>query len=249
MREDFQSAFLKVERAEHHIHQFELIVRTYISANLKAMRPVPNPYRRKRRAVGGRIPRHTATMVGDAIHNLRTSLDHAYCALVEANGGAVNRHTTFPFHKRRIDAKASLNGHVKLGIAPSGPVIDAILDRIEPFEDIPGGLYGVHALDIADKHHSLIAASADMDIERLEIEGPEGRTLVINNLTLVTNDPYKDAAIGFQEGYGAKLYGDPAKTFEIRFADGQPFAGESIRKTLAALTVSVKDALAILAAL
>src|SRR3546814_5753853 len=91
----------------HHIQQFEAIIRPYVADNVKALRPEPNPNRWKKRTLGGRIPKHTPTVVGDAIHNLRASLDHAYCALVKANAGAVHRHTFFPFHNDRQSAKAA----------------------------------------------------------------------------------------------------------------------------------------------
>src|SRR3546814_8025212 len=99
---------------------FRSSIRTYVADNVKARRPEPNPNRWKKRTLGGRIPKHTPTVVGDAIHNLRASLDHAYCALVKANGGEVHRHTFFPFHKDRQSPKAALNGHEHCGSAIGG---------------------------------------------------------------------------------------------------------------------------------
>src|SRR5688572_21974911 len=130
-RKDFEGAFLKIERANHHVQQFEAIVRAYVMDNVKALRPESNPNRWKNRSLGGRIPRHTPTIVGDAIHNLRTSLDHAYCALVEANGGIIDRYAHFPFGDTRQDTKGTIGGK-KATSLPSSQVLDFILDEIKP---------------------------------------------------------------------------------------------------------------------
>ncbi|WP_395780377.1 hypothetical protein [Aquidulcibacter sp.] len=237
-RQDFRGAVLKIERANHHIEQLEAIVRAYVMENVKALRPEPNPNRWKKRSLGGRIPRHTPTIVGDAIHNLRTALDHAYCALVEANGGTVNRWTKFPFGDTRQNTEASLNGQ-KATSLPSAAVIKFILDEIKPFEAGGNDLYGVHKLDIADKHHVLIATNAVMEIQKLEILDAAGHPTGggFENMTLVVPYGNQAGAIGLSNGMGAKLYGDPRATFDIRFNKGQPFEDESILKTLQNLWV------------
>src|SRR3546814_6119944 len=79
----------------------------------------------------------------------------------------VHRHTFFPFHKDRQSAKAALNGHEKCGCAPTAAVQTLILDTIKPFEDGGHHLYGVHKLDIADKHHMLIPTQAAMVIHQI----------------------------------------------------------------------------------
>lgn len=242
VRPDFESAFLKIERADYHVHQFELIVRAYVADNLKAIRPQPNPKKWKGRPLGGNVPRHTPTIVGDAIHNLRTSLDHAYCALVEANGNVVGRYTKFPFGDTRQNTEASIKGQ-KADSLPSADAIKFILDEIKPFEFGGNEIYGVHRLDIADKHHSLIATSAVMAIERLDFldafGDPTGAG--ISNISLVVPYGNQAAGIGLRGGSGAKLHGDPRSTFEICFDEGQPFENESILNTLKRLSVVCHD--------
>lgn len=247
MRRDFSSAFLKLERAEHHIDHFKTIVGSYVTENLNALQPVENADQWDPRILGGRLPSHTPTVVGDAIHNLRTSLDHAYCALVESNGGNISRHTTFPFHKRQVDAEGSLKGIKQQGAAPSDAAIDAIVNHIQPFEG--SDIYGVHALDIADKHHVLIPTEAVIRITGLDFLNPDGTPTGggLYQLTMVCDYGDLGGAVGLGGGIGARLHGDPAETFDICFADGQPFAGESIAKTLTRLHGVTKDAITALA--
>lgn len=242
-RKDFESAFLKIERADHHVQQFEAIVRRYVMDNVKTLRPNPNPKKRKERAIGGRIPRHTPTIVGDAIHNLRTSLDHAYCALVEANGGTIVRWTKFPFGDTRENTEATINGQ-KATSLPSADVLKFIIEEIKPFEIGGSEIHGVHRLDIADKHHSLIATNASMAIDDLAIlDGGGKRIGGFTGLTLTTPYPNQGGSLALAPDLTAKLYGDPRTTFDIRFGKGQPFENESIVNTLKRLSVVTRDAL------
>lgn len=228
----FFGARLKVERANTHIREFESIVQAYVRANVKAMRPQRNGEARKAaRRVGGHIPRYTPAIVGDAVHNLRSSLDHAYVALVEANRGTIDRHTKFPFGKKGQDVKGSVNGQVH---RPAQAALDHIFNVIKPFEEEGSELYGVDRLDIADKHHLLIGTDAAMAIDRLDIIGPDGKPTGggISGLTLVVPYGNEAAALGLGPGLSAKLQGDPHTTFDIRFSEGQPFENESVLKTL-----------------
>lgn len=157
-RPDFHGAILKIERADHHIHQFEAIVRTYVMDNVKALRPEPNPNRWKKRSLGGRIPRHTPTILGDAIHMVINRLD-----ILDASG------------------------------TPTG-----------------GGF---------------------------------------RDFSIVVPYGNQAGAIGLEGGMGAKLYGDPRSTFDICFAQGQPFENESILQTLKRLAVVTNNTLVALSRL
>src|SRR5438309_7554073 len=105
---DFSGPRLKTERAKHHIEHLEAIFERYISHNKKALAPKYN--RKPREPVGSGFHRHTPTILGDALHNLRAALDHAYCILVEAHTGTINEWSTFPIAKN-TDWK-SLKGSV-----------------------------------------------------------------------------------------------------------------------------------------
>src|SRR3546814_3138068 len=122
-----------------------------------------------------------------------------------------------------LSAKAALNGHEKCGCAPTAAVQTLILDTIKPFEDGGHHLYGVHKLDIADKHHMLIPTQAAMVIHRLAFLSPSGVPTggSIERVTLISPYGEQAAAIGLNSGIGAKLDGDPRAAFDIRFAKGE----------------------------
>lgn len=244
----FFGPFLKVERAEHHIHQLETIFGDYIRDNVKRLRPKGK--NRSLKAPNLRtFPKHTPTILGDAIHNLHASLDHAYHVVCEANGVPFSHYRRFPFGKDRQSLEGSINGHKKEGIAPSDKVIAAILDEIQPYGGGKLGLYGLHELDITDKHIVLLPTSSRMAIERLDVVDSAGAKTGtrIEGITLVAHDAQKGGEfIEFKGGYGAVLHGDPKKTFAITFQQGQPFEGQSILETMKSLRAATLEGLDLL---
>src|SRR3546814_12447568 len=63
----------------------------------------------------------------------------------------------------------------------------------------------------------------------------------IERVTLISPYGEQAAAIGLNSGIGAKLDGDPRAAFDIRFAKGEPFGGESILGTLKRLAKLTSD--------
>jgi hypothetical protein len=187
---DFYGPNLKVERAKHHIDNLETIFEQFISRNIKRLRlKRDNRFLERKGAAASRLfPKHTPTVLGDALHNLKSALDHAYCIMVEENGRTVTRHTLFPFGEDRESLKGSINGQKLKGLTPSDAVIDIILNEIQPYEAGKLGLYGLHLLDITDKHHVLIPTTANMVIrEPTELLDEFGQKTgyTISGMTLV----------------------------------------------------------------
>jgi len=247
---DFYGPNLKVERAEHHIDQLNTIFGQFVSNNMKRMRPE----RQHRLLKAGQtnppatFPKHTPTVLGDALHNLRVALDHAYHIVCEANGAAFSEWRRFPFHQGRKSLEGSINGHKKEGIAPSDKVGTAILDEIQPYEGGQLGLYGLHKLDITDKHLVLIPTTSSLAIERLDTVDHTGAKTGggIEGITLQVDQGKGGELLGFQGGAGAVLQGNPKNAFQICFAKGQPFEGDSILETVRSLKAGTIKALDIL---
>lgn len=236
---DFYGPTLKAERARHHILKLETIFRAHELANRKAMRPKFDRIGRPRaNRIGKALPRHTPTILGDAIHNLRAALDHAYCILVEANGGTVDQYVKFPFAGKgtRRDLEGSINGHSKSGRAPSAMVIGYILDVIQPFTGGVGAdIMAIHELDIADKHISLIPTTQHVHCERLDL-GPFN----ISGVTLVSH-PKTNAGCLIE--FPIEQDVEQRVSFEVCFGKGQPLQGEPIIPALKRLHISMREAL------
>jgi hypothetical protein len=89
-------------------------------------------------AVLRRPPLEWGLIAGDAIHNMRSALDHLACVLVGENGGEITRSTSFPLYERppnrrghrRIDASLKgMHSDNEARIRAMQPYLDPESDR------------------------------------------------------------------------------------------------------------------------
>jgi hypothetical protein len=102
------------------------------------------------------VPPPLLCIVGDAVHNLRSALDHLACELVRANRKGPGPQTEFPIldgpittAKREARFAAKVEGMRQ-------EVIDAIRD-VHPYQGGNNTLWRLHRLDAIDKHNVLLA--------------------------------------------------------------------------------------------
>ncbi len=247
MPESFAGPKLKVERANYHIGKLEVICVRYLRDCARSVIP-------KRRGRGAQtilldanFPRETPLIIGDAIHNLRVSLDHAYWDLVRANGGAFSKYGGFPFARDLVSLKAILNGW-KDERKPSSAVLDFILKELEPFESGALSLYELHQLDILDKHELVIPTARSIRPEPNEkmtitLMHPNGYTPINIELTSGVLLKYTTGAPMFAEATKIKYSGEIRNAFPILFGEG-PLENQPVLKTLKALSQNVSKSIA-----
>lgn len=248
---DFDGPELKVERAQFHINELERIFRDFVRKNNDALiaKATKHKWRDRDIIIGGAFPKHTPTVIGDCVHNLRAALDHAYCLLVEDNGHKISRYTNFPFGKDRDSVAGTINGHIKSGNGPSDNVRDAILDRIEPFSSGKGErLYCLHKIDITDKHEVLIPTATKFTLHGFKLHLPNGNVVQLDDFGLTSHGPEVQKQ-GLMKLSGVRIEAEKnaRATFVIGFQEGQPFEGENIVQTLRELLVHVRGTLEVLA--
>lgn len=155
----FESAYLKVERAAEHVAQlsktirdekpFTYILRTDCHAGKRVTLAKKNEP----------IVAKCAIIAGDAVHNLRSALDHAYHEVVDpfCTTDGHRKACQFPFSK----TAAGLEEAIKQRLAHlAGDWLLQSLMALKPHSE-PGGdemLCLIHDLDIMDKHRLLIPA-------------------------------------------------------------------------------------------
>ena len=242
-----EGPLLKVERADYHIRELEGIFRRYIRTNIKAMRPKKNRHKWKANParLGTRWPRHLPAVIGDAIHNLRVSLDHAYWIMVEDNGGVWQKTVKFPFGGDVKSIKGALNGYPATA-KPNDTVLKFILDDLQPF---PGGiheLYDLHSLDITDKHKLLIPNRVGIritDTDRvrmfrvdgapIDLVGEAGGSVLISGLAGSGDSLFEAPALEYT--------GNLQDALSILFGEGE-FENRPVLDTLRTLRESVTGA-------
>jgi hypothetical protein len=99
---DLSGVLVKIDRARTHLDDFDRRARRVEEACRKAIVRERDEQRSEYVFRFNRVPAISAVLgaiIGDAIHNLRVSLDHLAWQLVIATGGTPSNATTFPIHE------------------------------------------------------------------------------------------------------------------------------------------------------
>ena len=156
---DFTGVRIKVERAKEHFRDLQARIEGLQEDNAYKAIPYDEPntgdlvYKAK---IGNQPPPYWSAIVGDCVHNLRSSLDLLVCEMLRAGDRKIERHHKFPVFR---DETAYTNAF-KPG--PPGAIkgipkcaVDLIKDA-KPHEGPDNAFGRLHKLDIADKHHLLV---------------------------------------------------------------------------------------------
>ncbi len=155
----FHDAKLKIQRAVKHINDLNSILAEF--SNRKTHEVVVD-----HDADGGddvlhvvageMLPDSFSLTLGDALHNLRASLDYVIGEIEFSTTGARNKYTRFPVDETRD----TLIDRIEGGLAKRIPkqVIDCIVEGIQPYKRGAGDfIFSLNEIDIEDKHRILIA--------------------------------------------------------------------------------------------
>lgn len=151
---------LKIERAKKHILDLEAERDSFFQTKPYRFRFESNPQTRERTyylAEAKPIPRHFSLIIGDAINNLRSALDHVAYHLVCVGTGNVK---SFPDAKFPIGG-SSTEYRSQRDRAVKGMRQDAIeaIDALEPYKGGTGEYFWHLArLNNHDKHRLLVTA-------------------------------------------------------------------------------------------
>lgn len=154
----FADARAKIDRAKKHLDDLTSVITMHIAAfpvvygepitgvqpNVSSM-PFTVPS----------FPVKASPILGDLIHNLRTSLDLAATAMARANGH-VGDNEYFPFSN---DATSLQDQIKKKNFRRCGRDAVAVLESLRPYKGGNVELRAIHDLDIMDKHRRLIPKS------------------------------------------------------------------------------------------
>lgn len=110
---------------------------------------------------------HWSAVVGDALHNLRSALDHLADQLVRLNGGSPNKRTQFPVLLRPSRWNPCTNcsepavPRVGGGISAAA---QAVIEEIQPYKGTETGqwLARLHELNVIDKHRRFVIATTGL---------------------------------------------------------------------------------------
>jgi hypothetical protein len=121
-------------------------------------------------------------IAGDAIHNLRSALDHLAYQLVISGGGTPTTQTCFPIS----DSATVYNNTITKKVDGMAPTAKDKINAAKPYQGGTDELWWLHKLDIADKHHAMLFAP-----------------VTPNRATIYIHDSRRDFA--FPRGFGNPL--------------------------------------------
>lgn len=121
----------------------------------------------------GQPPAEWGLIVGDAMHNARSALDHLACRLVELDGGLVTTRTAFPiWDDDPNDSADTRNRYDRLVEGMSGPHQDAV-SALQPYRNAgsPGArlLLALATIDNKDKHQIVVPSVATLPEAPLDL--------------------------------------------------------------------------------
>jgi hypothetical protein len=211
---------VKIERANHHIKDLEVEISRFLNSGPYKTIGEMDAERRPTYRISNvhPVPAEILAITGDAIQNLRSSLDYLTCALWSRTNSGECERIQFPCVSA-ANYKTYGLGEIK-GMRKDA--IDAIR-AVEPYEGGKGDiLWRLHRLSIIDKHRLPIAiAGGNMGIN-FQIFYPElfPKGAVVNPWNLFVGDmrfSLKDNDVLFRDDPGRELKQDVHFPFFVAF--------------------------------
>ena len=239
----FRSARLKVQRANRHIDELNCVlssidVRRFYSIRLHGQFGGPstvilepeNP-----------IPAHLPLMIGDAVHNLKSALDHVYTEIV---GNSVpKRARLMPFTEVQKDITSGTRlDAVETVLAGSKKLI---LNEVQPYPGGCGNLFGLHTLDKIDKHNELVVTVAGAILGTLLIRSESGLNLSFERCEFNAVHP----TVLYSGPEHVTLDHNFEASLSVSFDMALPFGGEPVIPTLLKLADRVAEVIELFDAL
>ena len=183
-----------------------------------------------------------AVIIGDVVHNLRSSLDLLATDLVALNRSDP-KNVYFPFAK---DAEG-LEGQIKAkNFRNAHPDVVDLLRSMKPYTGGNTALRGLHDLDIMDKHQALVPTifATKTRLHRFQNAGgffdlPSFQTSICDGYRFAFMPPVANMPVG----------SEVATDFSLVFQEDTPFAGGEVVETLHGLCENVARVLEAFASL
>lgn len=175
-----ESAYAKLERADKHIFEFKAWVDKVFASDAYTLAKETeadgiHEVLKIRYHLAPRVSNQAITIVGDAIHNLRSALDHLACAVALRHNANVRLDGVyFPIcRSKKVFTAPEIQGKIRI----LGPTGQAFISRLKPYAGDDGSelFWTLHQLDITDKHRMLLTADIFAAADGL---GPEAGRII-----------------------------------------------------------------------
>lgn len=239
---------LKVERAKKHLSELQIARNRFIET---APYRVVSEHDSQTGQTLDKVfdlqvpPAEIGLIAGDVAHNLRSALDHLAYALVIASGGTPTKQTAFPIY----DDPAKYKAHSRRQVEGMAQTAKDVIDGIAPYKGSDDYLWGLHALDIADKHHALLLTLVHVGEVSFEVPSRVfwGSGSAFEHMGRPTvpdfGKPLKDGDVILVRELNTQH--QPQFTFDVAFTEPEVFDGQAVLPTLAQMADRVEYVISI----
>ena len=188
----FEASKLKLERAAEHLQEFETAAIAYLNSKPCAIIVEPFPGG-LHEAMGTQswnarirksVPMKFSAIIGDFVHNLRTTLDLLVCDLVTINGKSA-KEVYFPFCATAAELPRMIRDRK---IHRAGADVVALIESMKPYSGGNIALRAIHDLDVTDKHHALLPVLSGVSLPLGKLFGTNLPDTVGNWQSLIGHD-------------------------------------------------------------
>ena len=143
------------------------------------------------------IPDSIPLLIGDAVHNLRSALDHLACALVNTKGPSTyeagRTRIEFPIFADQVKFKSNGASKIRKMDTEARKEIEAVQPYHAGDNARSGRLWILHQLDIIDKHRQITIMGGRYSLPAsFQPKTPSGEEIVVDGRIYV---PFKDGDI------------------------------------------------------
>lgn len=252
---------VKIERARKYVDEADTFIRSYLDKKPFTVSYKRDPKTRRLIYFVSSIQEpdpQLSGIVGDALHNLRSALDHiAYQLVLIGTGQLPSRRVYFPIW----DDQAKYESEGRRQIDGAKPEAVKAVDIVKPYKGGNDRLWQLHKLNNVDKHRLLLmvgsafhGANISHVLERgmQEMLRSDERlrekfgTVTIPDLFMRPADnlfPLRPGAELFIDGPDAEPTNKATFRFEVSFGEAQVVNGEPIVPTLNEMVDKVEDVL------
>jgi hypothetical protein len=231
------SANLKLARANRHIRDLENLCEAFIAENPHRLVCENDPKNRMafvRVVVTKQIPMEASTIIGDALHNLRSSLDHLAAIAIRHAGNQPTRETQFPVGGTPADLEAA----IPRKLHGASDAFIRFVREAKPYRDGGDGVvFPLSRLDNLDKHDSIIPSLSVHRVHNIVLSAtnPNGCQLHMTVGVVEARGGSINLA-AMQPGATMELNKDTYGSFQIEFQQTGILDGEPIIDTLKAFS-------------
>lgn len=222
----FDSARLKVTRAERHIGELRALIIDFAGQKPCTLMIQRNEDRKSNSLVASAakgLPEEVAMAIGDVIHNLRTSLDHMAFQIVGDSRSKVQ----FPMNKTASGLVSTPPFNMLTKAFPAMKPL--LLNKLRPYEDGNYPLWALDQMDIIDKHKLLLPAYSVSSITGLDCVTEDGE-IKVSNLSVFVEEGLSASLIGTDTPLTITNPG--IQSVAIKFSAGSYFEGQDVFGTL-----------------